>query len=104
MLLRLDSWTFVAEPRIWWVLPVVIPVSLAIFMRLGFYRAVIRYMSMKAVKTVAAGVGASALALLVVNYLFHLPVPRSVPFIYAMLAPLTLAGARFALPAHHLRT
>ncbi|WP_299311060.1 nucleoside-diphosphate sugar epimerase/dehydratase [uncultured Halomonas sp.] len=103
MLLRLDSWTFVAEPRIWWVLPVVIPVSLAIFMRLGFYRAVIRYMSMKAVKTVAAGVGASALALLVVNYLFHLPVPRSVPFIYAMLALLTIGGVRFALRALYLR-
>ncbi len=103
MLLRLDSWAFVAEPRIWWVLPVVIPVSLAIFMRLGFYRAVIRYMSMKAVKTVAAGVGASALALLVVNYLFHLPVPRSVPFIYAMLALLTIGGVRFALRALYLR-
>lgn len=103
MLLRLDSWAFVAEPRIWWVLPVVIPVSLAIFMRLGFYRAVIRYMSMKAVQTVAAGVGASALALLVVNYLFHLPVPRSVPFIYAMLALLTIGGVRFALRALYLR-
>jgi len=103
MLLRLDSWAFVTQPRVWWVLPVVIPVSLAIFIRLGFYRAVIRYMSMKAVKAVAAGVGASALALLVVNYLFQLPVPRSVPFIYAMLALLTVGGVRFALRGIYLR-
>lgn len=103
MLLRLDSWAFVTQPRVWWVLPVVIPVSLVIFIRLGFYRAVIRYMSMKAVKAVAAGVGASALALLVVNYLFQLPVPRSVPFIYAMLALLTVGGVRFALRGIYLR-
>ncbi|MFC2993636.1 polysaccharide biosynthesis protein [Halomonas tibetensis] len=103
MLLRLDSLSFLAEPRVWWVLPVVIPVSLAIFIRLGFYRAVIRYMSMKAVKTIAAGVGASALALLVINFLFQLPVPRSVPFIYAMLALLTVGGVRFALRSIYLR-
>ena len=102
MLLRLDSWAFVTQPGVWWVLPVVIPVSLAIFIRLGFYRAVIRYMSFKAVKTVAAGVGASALALLMVNYLFQLPVPRSVPFIYAMLALLTVGGVRFALRGLYL--
>ncbi|XKH61517.1 polysaccharide biosynthesis protein [Halomonas sediminis] len=103
MLLRLDSWDFVTEPRVWWVLPVMIPVSLLIFIRLGFYRAVIRYMSMKAVRSVAVGVGVSALILMLVNYLFQLPVPRSVPFIYAMLALLTIGGVRFALRGLYLR-
>ncbi|MGJ7460571.1 polysaccharide biosynthesis protein [Halomonas sp. MA07-2] len=103
MLLRLDSWAFASDPKVWTVLPVMIPVSLFIFMRLGFYRAVIRYMSMKAVKAVLAGVLASALTLVVVNYLFELPVPRSVPFIYAMLALLTIGGVRFALRAVYLK-
>ncbi|WP_254277531.1 nucleoside-diphosphate sugar epimerase/dehydratase [Halomonas sp. 3H] len=103
MLLRLDSWAFARDPQVWAVLPVMIPVSLAIFIRLGFYRAVIRYMSMKAVKAVLAGVAGSALTLVVVNYLFNLPVPRSVPFIYAMLAMLTIGGVRFALRALYLR-
>ncbi|MDN3552601.1 nucleoside-diphosphate sugar epimerase/dehydratase [Halomonas almeriensis] len=103
MLLRLDSWRFLAEPRVWWVLPVMIPVSLLIFMRLGFYRAVIRYLSVKAVKAVLAGVAGSSLALVVINYLLDLPVPRSVPFIYAMLALLTIGGVRFGLRALYLK-
>ncbi|MEQ5801978.1 nucleoside-diphosphate sugar epimerase/dehydratase [Halomonas sp. H10-9-1] len=103
MLLRLDSWAFASQPAVWWVLPVVIPVSLLIFMRLGFYRAVIRYMSMKAVKAVLAGVAASTLSLMVVNAIYQLPVPRSVPFIYAMLATLTIGGVRMALRSLYLR-
>src|SRR5690554_573139 len=102
MWLRLDSWAFVQDPRAWWVLPVMIPVSLTIFMRLGFYRAVIRYMSQKAMQAVLAGVAGSAITLMGVNYLFSLPVPRSVPFIYAMLALLTVGGVRFALRAAYL--
>lgn len=103
MLLRLDSWAFLSQPGVWWVLPVMIPVSLLIFIRLGFYRAVIRYMSLKALQAVVAGVVASTLTLILVNYLFSLPVPRSVPFIYAMLAMLTIGGVRFGLRAIYLR-
>lgn len=103
MLLRLDSWVFASDPMVWAVLPAIIPVSLAIFTRLGFYRAVIRYMSMKAVKAILAGVAGSSLTLVVVNYLFSLPVPRSVPFIYAMLAMITIGGVRFALRGLYLR-
>lgn len=103
MLLRLDSWTFLNEPRVWLVLPVLLPVSLIIFIRLGFYRAVIRYMSVQAFKTVAIGIGVSALSLVMVNYLLQLPVPRSVPVIYAMLALITIGGVRFALRALYLK-
>ena len=80
MLLRLDSWAFLTQPRVWWVLPVVIPMSLLIFIRLGFYRAVIRYMSSKAIRAVLVGVVVSALTLPMASYLFHLGVPRFPPF------------------------
>jgi FlaA1/EpsC-like NDP-sugar epimerase len=103
MLLRLDSWAFASDPSVWLVLPVMIPVSLFIFIRLGFYRAVIRYMSLKAVQAVLAGVAGSALSLALINYLFQLPVPRSVPFIYAMLAMLTIGGVRLAWRALYLK-
>ncbi|GAA3899012.1 nucleoside-diphosphate sugar epimerase/dehydratase [Halomonas cibimaris] len=103
MLLRLDSSDFLSQPGVWLVLPVMIPVSLLIFMRLGFYRAVIRYMSVKAFKTIMLGVLGSALTLAVVNYLYQLPVPRSVPFIYALLAMFTIGGVRFGLRAIYMR-
>jgi FlaA1/EpsC-like NDP-sugar epimerase len=103
MLLRLDSLAFVSQPKVWLVLPVMVPVSLVIFIRLGFYRAVIRYMSVKATQTVMLGVLASALTLALVNYLYQLPVPRSVPFIYALVAMFTIGGVRFGLRSIYMR-
>ena len=97
MLLRLDSWDFIYNPMNWLVLSTVIPVSLFIFVRLGFYRAVIRYLSHKALQAITVGVATSSLSLGVLNYLFGLPVPRSVPFIYAILAVLLVGGVRFVM-------
>lgn len=103
MLLRLDSLAFLNQPKVWLVLPVMVPVSLVIFIRLGFYRAVIRYMSLKATKAVVLGVLGSALTLGLVNYLFQLPVPRSVPFIYVLVAMFSIGGVRFGLRSIYMR-
>lgn len=97
MLLRLDSPRFLLDPEVWMGLPVVVPVSLIIFVKLGFYRSIIRYMGLKAFQAIMAGVLGSALTLAVVSSIFNLPVPRSVPFIYIMLALLTIGGVRLAL-------
>ncbi|MFY0990308.1 polysaccharide biosynthesis protein [Halomonas sp. C05BenzN] len=104
MLLRLEDWAPLAEARTWAALLVVIPVSLAIFVRLGFYRAVIRYMGHKASRAVFIGVIVSALSLPLASYLFALGIPRSVPFIYTMLALMTIGGVRFGLRALYLRS
>ena len=45
-----------------------------------------------------------SLSLPLVSYLFALGIPRSVPFIYAMLALLTIGGVRFGLRAIYLRS
>ncbi|MDI5933015.1 polysaccharide biosynthesis protein [Halomonas kalidii] len=103
MLLRLEDWAPLGEVRTWAALLVMVPLSLAIFIRLGFYRAVIRYMSHKAIRAVFIGVSVSALSLPLASYLFALGIPRSVPFIYAMLALLTIGGVRFGLRAIYLR-
>src|SRR5690554_6301323 len=63
MLLRLDSWQFMDSPTTWLPLLAVIPVSLLLFVRLGFYRAIIRYMTHKAVEALLVGVAASTLCL-----------------------------------------
>ncbi|WP_246007456.1 polysaccharide biosynthesis protein [Halomonas nitroreducens] len=104
MLLRLEEWGRLAQVETWAALLVLIPVSLVIFIRLGFYRAVIRYMGSKAIRAVLVGVVVSALSLPMASYLFHLGVPRSVPFIYALVALMTIGGVRFALRAFYLRS
>ncbi|QOR38936.1 polysaccharide biosynthesis protein [Billgrantia diversa] len=104
MLLRLEDWAPLVEVRTWMALLIMIPLSLAIYVRLGFYRAVIRYLGPKAIRAVVIGVVVSALSLPLASYLFALGIPRSVPFIYAMLALLTIGGVRFGLRAIYLRS
>lgn len=97
MLLRLDSLEFLSNDSVWLALPVMVPVSLFIFIRLGFYHSIVRFMGIKALQALCAGVLASALTLYVVSMALNLPVPRSVPFIYTMLAFITIGGIRLAL-------
>lgn len=104
MLLRIDSSSFLRQEETWWMLPVLIPVSLVIFVRLGFYRAVIRYMGSKANKTLLVGVLGSGLTLALTNYAFQQPIPRSVPVIYTLLVMFTIGGVRYALRGIYMRS
>ncbi len=94
MAARLD--TFFFEPSAWLVLLPVIPVSILAFIRLGLYRAVVRYFSTHALKVVSITVLLSALTMNATAYLADLPIPRSVPFIYLALLFLAVGGTRFA--------
>jgi FlaA1/EpsC-like NDP-sugar epimerase len=95
MYLRLDQLTWAQVKSVWLVGPIVFPLSILVFIRLGFYRAVTRYISTKAASTILSGIAASIVLMLVVSQGLKLPVPRSVPFIYGGLALLLVGGARF---------
>jgi FlaA1/EpsC-like NDP-sugar epimerase len=71
--------------------------TLVVFVRLGLYRAVIRYMSDKAFITIITGVAVSALLLIVLSYSLNAFVPRSVPVIYAALALIFVGGSRMSM-------
>lgn len=62
-----------------------ISVSLVIFIRLGMYRAVLRYMSAQAMFTIAICTCISGLVLATASFYMSSFVPRSVPFIYSLL-------------------
>ena len=97
MSLRFDSFAFASNLNSWLVLLTVLPVTLAAFIHLGLYRAVIRYITAKALKSITIGVAISAVTMFVVSQAFTLPVPRSVPFIYFSLLLLFAGGVRFIL-------
>lgn len=103
MWLRLDSVDFLGQPGVWLALPIVVPVSIALFAWLGFYRAIIRHLGLKTTQAIVVGVVASSGVLGVTALLFDLPIPGSVPFLYAMLALLTVGGIRFGLRYCYLR-
>ncbi|NQY81926.1 MAG: polysaccharide biosynthesis protein [Alphaproteobacteria bacterium] len=99
MALRLDGFGFAFSLKAWEVLIVIVPVSILIFVRLGFYRAVIRYITSKAFEVIVTGVVVSSLTMYLVSQFLSLPVPRSVPLIYGLMMLVTVGGARFGLHA-----
>ena len=72
-------------------------VTVVVFVKLGLYRAVIRYLGDKAFITILYGVAVSALALIVFGFLFQVLVPRSVPVIYGAFAFVFVSGTRLGI-------
>ncbi len=64
---------------------ITIVLSLTLFVRLGMYRAILRYMSSHAMLTILACACASGLILTAASFFTHSTTPRSVPFIYSLL-------------------
>ncbi len=75
--------------------------SAVIFLRLGLYRAVIRYMGHQAIWAIITGVSYSTLVLGAAIFFFKASVPRSMPFIYFALAMVSIGGTRFAVRAYY---
>ena len=95
MWLKLDSFAFMRQPQVWSVLIPVLPITIFIFVRLGFYRAVLRYIAGRALITILVGAMMSAMTMTIVVQLADLPVPRSVPLIYMLLTFFSVGGIRF---------
>lgn len=76
---------------------VTVVVTIGVFIKLGLYRAVIRYLSDKAFLTIVYGVVASALCMIVLGYLMQVFIPRSVPIIYGALAFMFVSGTRLGV-------
>ncbi|ACO79174.1 Polysaccharide biosynthesis protein [Azotobacter vinelandii CA] len=84
------AWLFTAAPA----------VALPIFVRLGMYRAVMRYLGNEALLSIARAVTLSALLLALVILLHGKtspPIPRSVIFNYWGLSLLSIGGLRIAM-------
>ena len=86
------------NPSDWPAYLAVVAISIPTFVRLGLYRAVIRFLGHKAVFAVAFAVASSGLLLGVLGAALHLPaLSWSVVAIYSCLALLYVAGSRFVV-------
>ena len=92
--LRLDQYFQPPNVRTYLVFAGTAVSTIVAFVRLGLYRAIIRYMSNHAVASIVAGVGFSALVLIALGFLLHVFVPRSVPIIYFAIALIFTGGSR----------
>lgn len=84
----------------------VISLSILVFIRLGLYRAIVHFMGIKTVSTIALAVCVSSCLLFSSAFLLRIEsFPRSIPFIYALLLFVFVGGSRWAVRSmyHHLR-
>lgn len=92
--------------NIWWIFPLITLVTIPIFIHVGLYRAVIRYMEDKSAYTILYGVTLSVLILIaVVVVAGQLPyVHKGVFIIYWMAALVYIGGSRILLRSYYRRT
>jgi len=75
--------------------------SAVVFLRLGLYRAVIRFMGQQAIWAIIIGVTYSTLILAAMILFAQANVPRSTPLIYWGLALLGIGGSRLTVRAYY---
>lgn len=95
--LRLEQQIWIPSREQLTVAAITVVITVGIFVRLGLYRAVIRYLGDRAFLTIIYGVVASSLTLIVLGYLLQAFVPRSVPIIYGALAFIFVSGTRMGV-------
>jgi FlaA1/EpsC-like NDP-sugar epimerase len=76
-------------------------VSAVIFLRLGLYRAVIRYMGQQAIWAIIRGVSYSTIVLGATIFFTQAHVPRSLPLIYWGMALFLIGGSRLVVRAYY---
>ena len=79
-----------------WPAFVVTLLCVPLFARIGLYRHIIRYMGAQALAVIAKGVAIIAILLVAVAFMARIEdFPRTVPFIFGLLAFVYVAGTRF---------
>lgn len=101
---RLGEFSWFASSAIWYVVAGTIAVTLLVNIKLGLYRAVLRYLTFHAFSAIFIGAAISALSITTFAYFFGVNVPRTVPIIYFPFLIILCGGARVLLRALFVRT
>jgi FlaA1/EpsC-like NDP-sugar epimerase len=68
--------------------------SILVFIRMGMYRAILRYISTTAVVSIVISVCISGMLLTIMSFFTHSLIPRSVPLLYTLLALIFIGTPR----------
>ncbi|EMJ3469013.1 polysaccharide biosynthesis protein [Vibrio harveyi] len=85
---------YLTSPVVWGIQIAVTIVTIAVFARLGLYRAVLRYLTFQALFVVTAGAVISATLVAALSFYMSDPFPRTVPIIYGAFLALFCGGPR----------
>lgn len=75
---------------------VTVSVSICAFIRMGLYRAILRYMTQQAMVTIVTGILISSVAMALSGFFLHAFIPRSVPIIYVFTTLILIGLPRLA--------
>lgn len=99
LMLRLENTAIFYTSSYWQVALLIVPVSIAIFVNFGLYRAILRYLSAKAIWSIVTAVAASTACLMISDFFLSASLPKTVPVIYFALALMFIGGSRLLLRA-----
>ena len=99
--LRLGGVQFQIGPIEYACAVITVVVSAVMFLRLGLYRAVIRFMGQQAIWAIIRGVSYSTMVLGACIFFSQAHVPRSLPFFYWALALMFIGGTRLLVRAYY---
>ncbi|RWX56599.1 polysaccharide biosynthesis protein [Photobacterium chitinilyticum] len=91
---RFGDLGYFADSRYWQVLGILVVSTLFLFIKVGLYRAILRYLSVHALLTIVISVILSSLFLALSAYFSHTVIPRSIPVIYGTYLVALCGGSR----------
>ena len=103
-IVRIDSSSVFYQKDSWLIFAIVLPITLIAFVRLGLYRAVLRYMGSKVSVAILLGIGISVFTLVMVGFFTDFHLPRTIPLVYAAFLLVFVGGSRFAVRSIAMQT
>jgi FlaA1/EpsC-like NDP-sugar epimerase len=94
---RLGEFTGFASYSVGYVLGGAVVVTLLVNIKLGLYRAILRYLTFHAFTAILFGAAVSAFSITTLAYFFQAPIPRTVPIIYFPFLVMLCGGSRLLI-------
>ncbi|GIU52081.1 nucleoside-diphosphate sugar epimerase/dehydratase [Shewanella sp. KT0246] len=91
---RVDDFSIFSNLNNWLLISLITPITLITFIKLGLYRAVLRYLGIQALTAVLLGAAISTFSLVILAYFANADVPRTVPIIYFSFILVLTGGTR----------
>ncbi|ETX12591.1 nucleoside-diphosphate sugar epimerase [Marinomonas ushuaiensis DSM 15871] len=96
---RQGGFSWFENSSVWYVVVGTVIITLLVNIKLGLYRAVLRYLTFHAFSAIFLGAAISALSITSFAYFFNVTIPRTVPIIYFPFLVMLCGGARILLRA-----
>jgi FlaA1/EpsC-like NDP-sugar epimerase len=94
---RVDDAAIFLNRDNWVMLSLFLPITIFFFIRFGLYRVVLRYMGSKIAFSILSVVAISTFTLVIIGFLANYPLPRTVPFLYALFLIFLVGGSRYLI-------